>query len=72
MYGVIVVWIPVIVVSGSLATVAVDTFVTDVSSIIRNWPAHCVTRPRQPRRRLTPDLTHLVSDELLARPSLAD
>ena len=60
----IAVWIPVIVVSRSLATVALDTFVTDVSSMIRNWPAHSVTRPRQPRRRLKPDLTHLVSDQL--------
>ena len=35
LYGVIAVWIPVIVVSGSSATIAVDTFVTDVSRILR-------------------------------------
>ena len=28
----------------SLATVAIDTFMTELSSIIRNWPAHSVTR----------------------------
>ena len=35
-YMVIAVWIPVTVVPTSLATVAIDTFITDVSSVIRN------------------------------------
>src|SRR5436853_286511 len=40
------VWMPVTVVPTSFATVAIDTFITDVSSIIRNWPAHSVRRTR--------------------------
>ncbi len=43
-YSVIAVWIPVIVVSRSLATVAIDTFITELSSVIRNCPAHSVAR----------------------------
>ncbi len=43
-YIVIAVWIPVIVVSRSSATVAIDTFITELSSIIRNCPAHSVSR----------------------------
>src|SRR5262245_46894454 len=35
-YIVIAVWIPVTVVPTSLATVAIDTFITDVSSAMRN------------------------------------
>jgi hypothetical protein len=35
-YNVIAVWIPVTVVPTSLATVAIDTFITDVSSVIKN------------------------------------
>ena len=31
------VWIPVTVVPTSLATVAIDTFMTELSSVIRNW-----------------------------------
>ena len=38
-YKVIAVWIPVTVVPTSLATVAIDTFITELSSVIRNWPA---------------------------------
>ena len=40
----IAVWIPVTVVPTSLATVAIDTFMTELSSVIRNWPAHSVSR----------------------------
>src|SRR5436190_2900815 len=40
------VWMPVTVVPTSFATVAIDTFITDVSSIIRNWPAHSVRRTK--------------------------
>ncbi len=43
-YSVIAVWIPVTVVPTSFATVAIDTFITELSSIIRNWPAHSVSR----------------------------
>src|SRR5262245_37635673 len=35
---------PVTVVPTSLATVAIDTFMTEVSSVIRNWPAASVKR----------------------------
>src|SRR6476661_1793915 len=35
-YIVIAVWMPVTVVPTSLATVAIDTFMTDVSSVMRN------------------------------------
>jgi hypothetical protein len=35
-YIVIAVWIPVTVVPTSFATVAIDTFITDVSSVIKN------------------------------------
>ena len=35
-YIVIAVWMPVTVVPTSLATVAIDTFITDVSSVMRN------------------------------------
>src|SRR6478735_393179 len=31
------VWMPVIVVSRSLATVAIDTFMTELSRVMRNW-----------------------------------
>ena len=31
-------WIPVTVVPTSLATVAIETFITELSSVIRNWP----------------------------------
>jgi hypothetical protein len=36
---VIAVWIPVTVVPTSFATVAIDTFITELSSVMRNWPA---------------------------------
>ncbi len=39
----IAVWIPVTLVPTSFATVAIDTFITELSSIIRNWPAHSVS-----------------------------
>ena len=41
-YIVIAVWIPVTVVPTSLATVAMDTFITDVSSVMRNCAAASV------------------------------
>ena len=37
-------WIPVTVVPTSLATVAMDTFITELSSVIRNWPDASVKR----------------------------
>jgi hypothetical protein len=42
-YNVIAVWMPVTVVPTSLATVAIDTFITDVSSVIRNCAEANVT-----------------------------
>ncbi len=35
-------WMPVTVVSRSSATVAMETFITELSRAIRNWPAHSV------------------------------
>src|SRR5436190_23963135 len=43
-YVVIAPWIPVTVVPTSSATVAIETFITDVSSVIRNCPAASVSR----------------------------
>ena len=43
-YIVIAVWMPVTVVPRSLATVAIDTFITDESRIITNCAAASVTR----------------------------
>ena len=37
-------WIPVTVVPTSFATVAIETFITELSSVIRNWPAASVSR----------------------------
>ncbi len=37
-------WIPVTVVPTSSATVAIETFITELSSVIRNWPAASVSR----------------------------
>ena len=39
----IAVWIPVTVVPTSLATVAIETFITELSRVIKNWPAASVT-----------------------------
>src|SRR6476469_1541216 len=43
-YAVIAPWIPVTVVPTSLATVAIETFMTLLSSVIRNWAAASVRR----------------------------
>src|SRR4029453_13789447 len=43
-YRVMAVWMPVTVVPTSLATVAMDTFMTELSRVIRNCPAAKVTR----------------------------
>src|SRR3954470_13686766 len=45
-YSVIAVWIPVTVVPTSSATVAIDTFITELSRVIRNWPEASVKRTR--------------------------
>src|SRR6266540_1833514 len=37
---------PVTVVPTSSATVAIETFITELSSVIRNWPAASVSRTR--------------------------
>src|SRR6478735_9740927 len=41
-YAVIAPWMPVTVVPTSFATVAIDTFITELSSVIRNCPAASV------------------------------
>ena len=41
-YMTMAVWIPVMVVPRSSATVAIETFMTELSSAIRNCPAHNV------------------------------
>src|SRR6476620_7363038 len=43
-YAVIAPWMPVTVVPTSCATVAIDTFITELSSVIRNCPAASVRR----------------------------
>jgi hypothetical protein len=43
-YIVIAPWIPVTVVPTSFATVAIETFMTELSSVIRNCPAASVRR----------------------------
>src|SRR5262245_64757616 len=43
-YIVIAVWMPATVVPTSLATVAIDTFITELSSVMRNWADASVGR----------------------------
>ena len=43
-YAVIAPWIPDTVVPTSFATVAIETFITELSSVIRNWPAARVSK----------------------------
>lgn len=44
-YRVMAVWMPVIVVPRSAATVAIDTFMTELSSVMRNWsPASVIKK----------------------------
>src|SRR5215213_2164452 len=47
-YRTIAVWMPVIVVPRSLATVAIETFMTEESSAIRNCAAQSVSRTAEP------------------------
>ena len=47
----IAVWIPVTVVPTSLATVAIDTFMTELSSVIRNCADASVSRTIPARGR---------------------
>ena len=64
-YIVIAVWMPVTVVPTSLATVAIDTFITDVSSVIRNCAEASVSStteaplvaPSTPTGRESTDIT---------------
>src|SRR5262245_64668540 len=53
-YSVIAVWIPVTVVPTSSATVAIDTFITELSNVIKNWPAANVTNTVPAPRAVTP------------------
>ena len=58
-YRVIAVWIPVTSVPTSSATVAIATFITDVSSVIKNWPAASITSTSvAPDCGADPSLTH--------------
>ncbi len=43
-YRTMALWIPVMDVSRSSATVAIETFMTELSRAMRNWPAHNVRR----------------------------
>ncbi len=45
-YAVIAPWIPVTVVPTSSATSSIETFMTELSSVIRNWPDASVNRTR--------------------------
>src|SRR5215217_867220 len=45
-YAVIAPWIPVTVVPTSFATVAIETFITELSSVMRNCPAASVNSTR--------------------------
>ena len=45
-WAVIAPWIPVTVVSTSFATVAIETFIIELSRVIRNWPDASVRRTR--------------------------
>ncbi|HEY9333710.1 MAG TPA: hypothetical protein VIQ79_04815 [Kribbella sp.] len=50
------VWIPVTVVPRSEATVAIETFITELSSAIRNWPdARVIRTVREPVAGRTPE-----------------
>ena len=50
-YAVIAPWMPVTVVPTSFATVAMETFITELSSVIRNWPDASVSRTSRRRSR---------------------
>ena len=74
-YRVIAVWIPVTVEPTSLATVAIDTFMTELSRVIRNCPAANVisTMPAAPALSLpvllmAPSLRSVRSGVGVARP----
>src|SRR5215203_2382459 len=55
-YIVMAVWMPVTVVSRSLATVAIAVFITVVSSAITNWPAASVVRTTPVAPAARPDV----------------
>ena len=74
-YRVMAVWMPVIVVPRSLATVAMDTFITELSRVMRNWPAASVGRTRpapvaaaRPMSSLVADTSGTVRDTMRRRP----
>ena len=66
-YIVIAVWMPVTVVPTSLATVAIDTFITDVSSVMRNCAAASVIRIIEAARAATPAVVVPESLDMCAR-----
>ena len=47
-YSVMAVWMPVTVVPTSLATVAIETFITELSRVMTNWPIANVARTKPP------------------------
>ena len=51
-------WIPVTVVPTSLATVAMETFMTELSRVMRNWADASVNRTMPPRALLHPRVGH--------------
>src|SRR6188508_3277505 len=69
-YGVIAPWIPVTVVPTSFATVAIETFITELSSVIRNWPDASVRRtsPAEVPRAAGVDATVLTRTRVRPRP----
>src|SRR5215216_3537307 len=67
-YAVIAPWMPVTVVPTSLATVAIETFMTELSSVIRNWPDASVKRTRvAPVVRAARALATVLTTEALSR-----
>jgi hypothetical protein len=56
------VWIPVTVVPTSSATVAIETFITELSSVMMNWPAASVSSTTvDPMRAVAEDVANLIS-----------
>src|SRR4051812_23183055 len=49
-YAVIAPWIPLTVVPTSFATVAIETFMTELSRVMRNWPGGSVISTGGPAR----------------------
>jgi hypothetical protein len=61
-YRVMAVWMPVTVVPRSLATLAMDTFITELSRVIRNWPVASVASTMPPPARAVAVFTPPIVD----------